>query len=58
MKKIDKFMLFILPIISAILCIIAAVKDFYTGDLGMGISMTALMVMDILIYKGNRRLDK
>ena len=51
-------MLFILPIISAILCIIAAVKNFYTGDLGMGISMTALMIIDILIYKGNRRLDK
>ena len=51
-------MLFILPIISAILCIIAAVKNFYTGNLGIGISMTALTVMDILIYKGNRRLDK
>ena len=58
MKKIDKFMLFILPIISAILCIIAAVKYFYTGNLGIGISMTALTVMDILLYKGNRRLYK
>lgn len=58
MKKIDKFMLFILPIVSAILCIIAAVKEFYTGDLEMGIFMIALMVMDILIYKTNRRLYK
>lgn len=58
MKKIDKFMLFILPIISAILCIIATVKDFYTGDLGMGIFMIALTVIDILIYKENRRLYK
>ena len=58
MKKIDKFMLFILPIISAILCIIAAVKNFYTGDLGMGISMIVLTVMDILLYKGNRRFYK
>ena len=58
MKKIDKFMLFILPIISAVLCAIAAVGNFYTGDLGMGISMTALTVMDILIYKGNRRRYK
>ena len=58
MKKIDKFRFFILPIISAVLCAIVVVVDFYTGDLGMGISMTALMVMDILLYKGNRRLDK
>ena len=58
MKKIDKFMLFILPIITAILCAIAAVVDFYTGNLGLGISMTALTVMDILLYKGNRRLYK
>ena len=58
MKKIDKFMLFILPIISAILCAIAAVRNFYTGNLGIGISMTALTVMDILLYKGNRRLYK
>ena len=58
MKKIDKFMLFILPIISAVLCAIVAVRNFYTGNLGIGISMTALTVMDILIYKGNRRLYK
>ena len=58
MKKIDKFMLFILPIISAVLCAIAAVENFYTGNLGLGISMTALAVMDILLYKGNRRLYK
>lgn len=58
MKKINKFMLFILPIISAILCAIAAVGNFYTGDLGIGISMIALTVIDILIYKGNRRLYK
>ena len=58
MKKIDKFMLFILPIISVVLCTIAAVGNFYTGNLGLGISMTALAVMDILLYKGNRRLYK
>lgn len=58
MKKIDKFMLFILPIISAVLCAIAAVGNFYIGNLGIGISMIALTVMDILLYKGNRRLYK
>ena len=35
MKKIDKFMLFILPIISAVLCAIAAVGIFYIGNLGL-----------------------
>ena len=34
------------------------IKNFYTGNLGLGISMTALTVMDILLYKGNRRLYK
>ena len=58
MKKIDKFRLFILPIISAVFCAIAAVVDFYTGNLEIGIFMTALTVMDILLYKGNRRLYK
>ena len=58
MKKIDKFMLFILPIIIAVLCAIAAVGNFYTGNLGLGISMTAFAVMDILLYKGNRRFYK
>ena len=58
MKKIDKFMLFILPIISAVLCAIAAVGNFYIGNLGIGISMIALTIIDILIYKGNRRLYK
>ena len=51
-------MLFILPIITAVLCAITAVVDFYTGNLGLGISMTVLTIMDILLYKGNRRLDK
>ena len=58
MKKIDKFILFILPIISAVLCAIVAVGNFYTGNLGIGISLTAFTVMDILLYKGNRRLYK
>ena len=58
MKKIEKFILFILLIISAVLCAIAAVGNFYTGNLGIGISMIALTVMDILLYKGNRRLYK
>ena len=58
MKKIDKFMLFILPIISAVLCAISAVGNFYIGNLGIGISMIALTIMDILFYKENRRLYK
>ena len=54
MKKIEKFILFILPIISAVLCAIVAVGNFYTGNLGIGISLTAFTVIDILIYKGNK----
>lgn len=58
MKKTEKFGLFILPIISAILCTIAAIGNFYTGNLGLGISMTLLVILDILIYRSNKRIHK